>query len=316
MQNLFLSQLNYTMEITFMKQVLVIGSTVVDVIIQLPHLPTTSEDVHVRTQSMSLGGCAYNTSDMIRHFQVPYTLFSPVGTGTYGHFVREELKKRGIQSPIPTPLQENGCCYCFVEDSGERTFASYHGAEYRFYPEWFDLLDPDSIGSVYICGLEIEEATGVHIVEYLEQHPSYQIFFAPGPRIQVISQNLLDRLFALSPVLHLNETEVLDYTGETCVEQGAQALYQKTGNTVIVTLGEKGAYYDMGEEQAFVPGVKAKQIDTIGAGDSHIGAVIARLHQGASMKEAVADANRIAAAVVETRGALLSEDAFQAALKA
>lgn len=294
-----------------MKQVLVIGSTVVDVIIQIPHLPVTGEDVHVSHQSMSLGGCAYNTSDTIRHFQVPYILFSPVGTGTYGHFVREELKKRGIQSPIPTPLQENGCCYCFVEDTGERTFASYHGAEYRFYPEWFDLLDANSIGSVYICGLEIEESTGVNIVEYLEQHPSYQIFFAPGPRIQVISQELLNRLFALSPILHLNETEVLEYTGKSTVEQAARALYGKTHNTVIVTLGEKGAYYDTGTETAYVPGVKATQTDTIGAGDSHIGAVIARLHQGTDIRKAIADANRVAAAVVETSGALLSAEAFQ-----
>ena len=293
-----------------MKQVLVIGSTVVDVIIKLPPLPKTSEDVHVLGQTMSLGGCAYNTSDTIRHFGVPCILFSPVGTGTYGHYVREELKKRGIQSPIPTPLQENGCCYCFVENTGERTFASYHGAEYLFYPEWFDLLDADYIDSVYICGLEIEETTGPNIVQYLEQHPSYRIFFAPGPRIQVISQELLDRIFALSPILHLNETEVLEYTGEPTIAQAARALFAKTQNTVIVTLGEKGAYYDTGREAAYIPGVKARQIDTIGAGDSHIGAVIARLQQGASIEEAIAAANRVSAAVVETSGALLSKEAF------
>ncbi|MDD7078690.1 MAG: PfkB family carbohydrate kinase, partial [Lachnospiraceae bacterium] len=77
-----------------MKKTLVIGSTVVDVIINVDHLPRTQEDVHVITQRMSLGGCAYNTSDMIRHFQVPYILFSPVGTGAYGDFVRTELQKR------------------------------------------------------------------------------------------------------------------------------------------------------------------------------------------------------------------------------
>lgn len=295
-----------------MKQILVIGSTVVDVIIQLHHLPKTSEDVHVLKQTMSLGGCAYNTSDMIRHFGAPYILFSPVGTGSYGHFVREALAQKGIQSPIPTPDMDNGCCYCFVEHNGERTFVSYHGAEYLFQPEWFDLLNPDQIGSVYICGLEIEETTGVHIVDYLEKHPSYQIYFAPGPRIQVISQELLDRIFALSPILHLNETEVTEYTGEATVPKAARALYEKTGNTVIVTLGEQGAYYDTGSETAYVPGVKANQVDTIGAGDSHIGAVMARLSQGASLYDAIADANRAAAAVVETSGALLPDEAFEA----
>ena len=85
-----------------MKKILVIGSTVVDVIVNLVnHLPKTGEDVHIKSQHMSLGGCAYNVSDSIRHFGVPYILFSPVGKGTYGNFVREELKKRGITRSAP-----------------------------------------------------------------------------------------------------------------------------------------------------------------------------------------------------------------------
>lgn len=294
-----------------MKQVLVIGSTVTDVIIHLDHLPKTSEDVHVLRQTMSLGGCAYNVSDTIRLFGIPYILFSPVGTGTYGHFVREVLSEKGVKSPIPTPEQENGCCYCFVEAGGERTFVCHRGAEYRFRPEWFELLDEDAIDSAYICGLEIEEPTGTHIVRYLEEHPLLTVYFAPGPRILVLSKEILSRIFALSPILHLNETEALEYTKESTIEAAARALYEKTLNTVIVTLGERGAYYVSAQKAAYVPGVKAEQTDTIGAGDSHIGAVISRLKQGASMEDAIADANRIAAAVVGTSGALLPEERFR-----
>lgn len=109
-----------------MKKVLIIGSTVVDIIVNLvDSLPKTGEDVHIRSQHMSLGGCAYNVSDSVRHFQVPYILFSPVGQGVYGHFVREELKKRGISSPIPSPNAENGCCYCFSRKKRGKSFASY-----------------------------------------------------------------------------------------------------------------------------------------------------------------------------------------------
>lgn len=293
-----------------MKKVLVIGSTVVDVIIHLDHLPKTSEDVHVLKQHMSLGGCAYNVSDMIRLFGVPYTLFSPIGHGTYGHFVREALKEKGVTTPLPTPEQENGCCYCFVEASGERTFICHHGAEYLFYPEWFSLLNPEEIDSVYICGLEIEETTGTTVVEYLEQHPAYQIYFAPGPRIHIIDRGLIERIFDLSPILHLNETEATIFTKKSTVEEAAHTLYKRTHNTVIVTLGEQGAYYDDGTHAAYIPGVPAKQVDTIGAGDAHMGAVISRLKQGASIEQAIADANRICAAVVETDGALLPKERF------
>lgn len=294
-----------------MKKVLVIGSTVVDVVVNLvDHLPKTGEDVHIKSQHMSLGGCAYNVSDSIRHFQVPYILFSPVGTGVYGNFIREELHSRGISSPIPTPERENGCCYCFVEDTGERSFISYHGAEYLFEKEWFSLIPLEDIDSVYICGLEIEENTGENIVEFLEAHPELIIYFAPGPRLTVINPKLVERLYRLSPILHLNETEALSASGKSTVQEAAAFLYEKTNNTVIVTLGEKGCFFFDGKEAETVPPVPAIQADTIGAGDSHIGSVIACLKKGDSLKAAIQKANRVSSSVVSSSGALLSDNAF------
>lgn len=294
-----------------MKKILVIGSTVVDIIVELmERLPRTGEDVHVRRQQMSLGGCAYNVSDSVRHFQVPYILFSPVGTGIYGYYVREELKKRGISSPIPSPNLDNGCCYCFVESSGERTFVSYHGAEYLFRREWFDLIDTEEIDSVYICGLEIEETTGSVIVEFLEKNPQLKIFFAPGPRLTVIDPELVQRIYRLSPILHLNENEALEVTGASSLSESALCLYEKTQNAVIITLGERGCYYYDGSKEEIIPAVKSRQIDTIGAGDSHIGSVIACLKLGQPLPAAIANANKVAAAVVENSSAILPDEEF------
>lgn len=294
-----------------MKKVLVIGSTVVDVVVNLvDHLPKTGEDVHIRSQHMSLGGCAYNVSDSIRHFQVPYILFSPIGTGVYGNFIREELHIRGISSPIPTPEKENGCCYCFVEDTGERSFISYHGAEYLFEKEWFSLIPLEDIDSVYICGLEIEETTGENIVEFLEAHKELTVYFAPGPRLTVINPKLVERLYRLSPVLHLNETEALSASGKSNIQDAAAFLYTQTNNTVIITLGEKGCFFFNGKESDIIPPVPAVQADTIGAGDSHIGSVIACLKKGDSLRTAIQKANRVSSAVVSSSGALLSDNAF------
>ncbi len=297
-----------------MKKILVIGSAVVDVVINLDHLPSRSQDVHVINQQLRLGGCAYNASDIIRHFGVPYIPFFPIGTGAYGDFVRSEFARRGIETPIPTPDSDNGCCYCFVEADGERTFISYHGAEYLFQPEWFDLLDTSEIEDVYICGLEVEEKTGKHVVSFLEQHPELNVFFAPGPRLNVIEPDLMDRVFALKPVIHLNEEEACSYTGADNKEAAARLLYGKSGNTVIITLGKEGCYYYDGATEEIIPGVPAVQKDTIGAGDSHIGAVIACMASGHPLPEAIRIANRISSAVVETDGALLDEDAFRKAV--
>ena len=223
---------------------------------------------------------------------------------------RLALAERGIVSPVPKPETENGCCYCFVEDDGERTFACYHGAEYRFQKEWFDALDASEIDSVYICGLEIEEETGTNILSYLEEHPEFTVFFASGPRITLLDPKLLERVFALHPILHLNQQEITSYTGKEELKAAAEEIHRFTQNTVIVTLGADGCYYYDGEKEETIPGVPAEQLDTIGAGDSHIGAVIAGLQCGKTIEEAIATANRVSAKVVETEGALLSDEAF------
>lgn len=299
-----------------MKKILVIGSTVVDMIINVDHLPTTKADIHISSQTASMGGCAYNVSDTIRNFGIPNILFSPVGTGIYGDFVRNGLRKKGLISPIPPVDMDNGCCYCFVEESGERTFVSYHGAEYLIREEWLNEVDMDDIHSVYICGLEIEETTGVEIVRFLEKHTGVPVFFAPGPRIMRIDRALLQRLYKLHPVMHLNDDEIKEYFGTEDVKQAMEKMYSLTENTVIVTLGEKGAVWYDGNEHRQAPAVKVDTVvDTIGAGDSHVGAVMACLHGGMTMEEAIVTANKVAAAVVGVKGALLTQDEFDAIFK-
>lgn len=295
-----------------MKKILVIGSTVVDIIINVDVLPKTGQDVNILSQEMSLGGCAYNVSDTIRHFNVPYILFSPVGTGIYGDFVRKELNSRNISTPIPTPNMDNGCCYCFVEPSGERTFISNHGAEYLIYTEWLETIDMSEIGAIYICGLEIEETTGPEIVNFLEKHKNITIFFAPGPRINSISRDLLFRIFKLSPILHLNDDEAFQFTKKDLLSEAAAELYELTNNKIIITCGSRGACYYENGKLNHIDAIEVEQVDTIGAGDAHIGSIIACFSKNYSMEKSIKVANLVSAAVVGTKGALLSDESFEA----
>lgn len=297
------------------KKILVIGSTCVDIIIQIDHLPRTEEDIHPTGQSLSLGGCAYNVANMIRLFNAPLTFISPVGTGFYGEYVEKELKKRGFEVFVHVPDRENGCCYCLVEKGGERTFMSCHGAEYTFDKKWMESFENTDFDMVYVCGLEIEEPTGLSLIEYLEQHPKRELFYAPGPRGIQISREKTERIFALHPILHINESEAFALSGCSSVTDAARALSERTKNTVVITLGEQGTYCLERNGLSYLePSKPARVADTIGAGDSHIGTLMACLSLGQDMGEAIRTANRIAAAVVEVQGASLSEEEFLAAL--
>ena len=293
-----------------MGQTLVIGSSVVDVIIKIEHLPVKKEDIHIIKQSRSLGGCAYLVSDILRHFHVPYSLCTAVGGGMYGNFVYEKLQERGVPIHVRVPEEENGCCYCMVEADGERTFIVDHGIEYTFYEDYLKTIDTASIDSVYICGLEVEEYTGWNIINYLQKHPEYQVYFAPGPRILKIEQEKWNAVLALHPILHLNEQESIEVTNCDTVEQAAKMLYAMTQNTVIITLGEKGAYCFDGSQSYTAEPIKTNVVDTIGAGDAHIGAVIAAIRFGCDWEKTLLVANHVSAAVVAKEGGLLAYEDF------
>lgn len=293
---------------------LFIGSTVADVIIRTPRLPYTGYDINITSQQVSLGGCAYNAFHTARVTGLAdCVLFSPVGTGIWGDWVRGALAQRGVTSAVPSADAPNGCCYCLVEPDGERTFLCEHGAEYAFRPEWFEGLP--IFDSVYVCGLEIEEATGDVILDWLEKHPPRHLYFAPGPRILHIPPEKMARLMALSAVFHTNEAEICHFTRCEDVPQAARMLRSLTRNDVIVTLGERGAYVLHAGGEDTIPGVSARVVDTIGAGDAHIGAVMAYQAAGLSLPEAVCRANRVSAAVVSQSGAELAPETYKRLLE-
>ena len=293
-----------------MKQALIIGSTVLDIIIHITHLPASEEDLHVKKQTLSLGGCAFNVHHTIDLFKIPSLLCSPVGCGLYGDYVARELEKRGLTPFVRTPEKDNGCCYCYVDTEGERSFLSYHGAEYEFYESFLDSIDIDQFDSIYICGLEIEEKTGNNLIEFLKKHSDRDIYFAPGPRFLRISEDKLNSLFALSPILHLNRQEILSFTNTDSIEEGSARLYQKSHNLIVVTDGQNGSYAYDGKDLIHVPAVLTTTVDTIGAGDSHIGAFMAARKLGYTTSQCLQIANQISSEVVATQGALLQEKDF------
>lgn len=293
-----------------MKKTLIIGSTALDIIINLPKIPTTSQDIHVQKQTLSIGGCAYNVAFVLSLFELPFLFCSPVGSGMYGDYVTAQLKQNDMVPFVRIPDKDSGCCYCFVEENGERTFLSYHGAEYTFSKEWLASVDLSSFSQVYICGLEIEEETGTEIISFLEEHPHLKIYFAPGPRICNISSDKMNRLFALHPVLHLNEDELFSFTGSNDISLAMQQLFDETKNTILVTAGEHGAYLFEHQILSHIPSEETTVVNTIGAGDSHIGTILAMQQMGYSYFDSVKTANRLSAKVVSITGSTLPKELF------
>lgn len=131
------------------------------------------------------------------------------------------------------------------------------------------------------------------------------------PMITAIESETMENLFALKPILHINEAEAKGYTQRENVEEAVKTLYEKSGNLVFVTLGAEGTLFYDGKEMRRVASVKTNVVDTVGAGDSHIGAIIAGMSKGMKVEDAVLLANRTAAAIVGTSGPVMDLEEFQ-----
>ena len=293
-----------------MKRLLIIGSTCVDVILRLDHLPTTGEDMHP-VQRFAMGGCAFNVAQVPKAYDVDLRFVTPIGDhGVFSDFVRAHLSNAGFRGPITVPDSENGCCYCLVERSGERTFLSVHGVEYSFHAEYMDAFAGERFDYTYICGLEVEEKTGGELVAWLEAHPDIAgtVVYAPGPRGIEVDPTRTARILALHPILHLNEQEAQALAGRADTDadpvlSAAQTLHAKTGNMVIVTRGADGVLWISADGSVHTaPSVPATVVDTIGAGDSHCGAVLTGLTLGWTEEDTMRFANQVASEVVAQEG--------------
>ena len=292
-----------------MKRLLIIGSTCVDVILRLDHLPTTGEDMHP-VQRFAMGGCAFNVAQVPKAYDVDLRFVTPIGDhGVFSDFVRAHLDNAGFRGPITVPDSENGCCYCLVERSGERTFLSVHGIEYSFHAEYMDAFAGERFDYTYICGLEVEETTGGELVAWLEAHPDIAgtVVYAPGPRGIEVDTDRTERILGMHPILHLNEQEAQALAGMSDSEEpvlaAAQALHVKTQNIVIVTCGADGVLWISADGSVHsAPSVPSTVVDTIGAGDSHCGAVLTGLTLGWTEEDTMRFANQIASEVVAQEG--------------
>lgn len=88
-------------------------------------------------------------------------------------------------------------------------------------------------------------------------------------------------------LVRTNAAEAALMTGEDEIERAAQALLKAGAKLVLITLGAGGAIL-RGRRRADVPGVPARVLSTIGAGDTLTGTLLARLALSGFYPSAVA----------------------------
>ena len=92
------------------------------------------------------------------------------------------------------------------------------------------------------------------------------------------------------------------------------ALYEENRNDVIVTMAEEGAMLFDGSSFIKVPVEKCEVVDSVGAGDCHLGTYASFRAMGTDKRKALEKANLFASRVVQHVGSTLDKEDLESLL--
>ena len=288
------------------RPITIVGAAVIDVIADAYALPWRGCDIELQQQSVNIGGCALNIAVALKRLGMEADNALPVGQGVWADIIRNNMAREGLSSRIDGVTGDNGWCLALVEPDGERTFMSFSGVENQWNPAWLAQLTVPPQSLVSLSGYQLASPCGEVLVHWLESLRDITPYIDFGPRIADIPETLMQRIMACKPVISLNRQEA-EIAAErfrlpVATEAFGQAWLKKFAMPLIVRHDEEGAWYFSAEEQGLAAPFPVAVVDTIGAGDSHVGGTLAGLASGWTLGESVLLGNAVASWVVGHRG--------------
>lgn len=250
--------------------------------------------------SVRLGGKGANQAVAAARAGATVAMRGAVGTESFGLDPVAALEGYGVDmTGVATLAGASGAALITVDAQGENTIVVSPGANGRMAA-----AGPSCAGALLLAQLELPPEL---------VRDAFRAHKAAGARTVLNAAPAVDPpedLFALTDILIVNETELARYAGaepadpadEDEIERAARGL-RRPGQTLIVTLGARGALALAEAGRLRVPARPAEARDTTGAGDCFCGALAARLAEGAPLDVALEFAAAAAAISVTRDGA-------------
>ena len=288
------------------RPVTVVGAAVIDVIADAYALPWRGCDIELKQQGVNIGGCALNIAVALRRLEINASNALPLGQGVWADIIRNRMAKEGLHSLIDNAEGDNGWCLALVEPDGERTFMSFSGVENQWNADWLARLNIPRNSLGYLAGYPLTSPCGALLVQWLAGLEDVTPFIDFGPRIGDISDDLMARIMACRPLVSLNRQEAEIAAERFALSQDVEGFgvewVRRFAAPVVIRHDKDGAWYFSAQTSGCVPAFKTTVVDTIGAGDSHAGGMLAGLASGWSLADAVLLGNAVASWVVGHRG--------------
>ncbi len=284
------------------------GNVVADVVAwPVDEVPRTGS-LHPESISFHAGGCAGNTATVLARLGAKVRLVACVGQDAFGATLLEGWQRAGVDTSLVTQAADDrtGVTVVLVDSQGERRFISTPAANHRLTTEALPSSALDDAFALHIGGFfavpGLEDGT---LPARLAEARSRGVLTTLDP-IGGSARERRNFLFPLLPhldVLLLNEDEGQKITDEHepaamldfLLAHGVGSIILKQGQAGCASVGTFGSYH--------LPAFPVTCVDSTGAGDAFVAALLAALARGDRFEDALRWASAAGAATVQALGA-------------
>ncbi|HPO89532.1 MAG TPA: ribokinase [Victivallales bacterium] len=280
-----------------MTKILNLGSLNIDYVYFVDNFVKPGETMSSITLSKFAGGKGLNQSIALANAGAK--VFHVGKTGKEAKFLINTLKKSSVNcSFIELSNDESGHAIIQVNKKGENCIIIHGGTNKTINIKLLKMAFANfAEGDFFLTQNEtnlISEAFNI------AKKKKMKIVFNPAPITKDIKKYPLDMV----DILILNESELEKLFGKIQNFKKLIDIRKKFNfETIILTLGAKGAVICEQNNLHFEPAVKVKTVDTTAAGDTFVGFFIAQKMQGKNSLEAVKIAVKASAICVQKKGA-------------
>jgi len=286
------------------KKIVVVGSSNTDMIIKVPWLPKPGETILGGKFFTAAGGKGANQAVAAARAGGDVIFLARIGDDMFGQKAKEGFikDKINVDYVLTDEAEPSGVALILVAEDGENLIAVAGGANSNLSPSDVEKQsDVISSADILLGQLETPLET-IHKAVSIASAGGVKVILNPAPA-QKLSDDLLGKISILTP--NESEAELLTGIKVDSAEDAAKAadvLMGKGVQTVLLTMGPRGAYIATAEFKELIPGFKVKAVDATAAGDVFNGALAVAIAQNKPVREAVSFANAAAALSVTKLG--------------
>ena len=274
------------------KSISILGIFVADLTFRTERMPNKGETYIGNSFKLGPGGKGSNQAVAARRAGAETMFITKIGKDTFGEMAMKLYADEGINSKYvwEIPDMSTGAASIVVnEETGDNAIIVVPGAADAMVPGDLDTAEAGIADcAFFMASLEVPIPVMQHGLEVAKRN-GVQTILNPAP-----AAILPDEVYGLSDYFTPNETEAAILAGIPVVtiedaEEAAKIFLQRGIDTVVITLGEKGAYVRNSVINQHVPAfdMGAKVLETTGAGDAFNGGFAYALAEGMSLIEAV-----------------------------